>query len=123
MCQRLWAVMLAACGSAVPPVAIALPPATIGTAAPYELRASPPDGRWLVVCQARADTDRDRKLEVFWEIHGEAGGDALVAYLVDDRGRETVLDNVLAVDPKGRYLAVVEHGAQVLIDTSSWQRT
>src|SRR5262245_20937871 len=110
MCQRLCVVLLAACGAMAP---IPSTPA-VGTTGPYELRASPPDGRWLVVCQARTDSDHDGKLEVYWEIHGEAGGDQLIPYLVDDRGRETVLDNVLAVDPKGRYLAAIEHGAKVL---------
>ncbi len=113
-------VLVAACGAGVRAPRSVGP--AVATNGPYELVASPPDGHWLVVCQARRDTNHNGRIDVWWEIHGEAGGDAMDAFLIDERGRETALDNVLAVDPTGRYLAVVEHGASVLIDTTTWHR-
>lgn len=116
---------IAACGSTPPRPIANTPHAAVrwGTAAPYRLIAVPPDGRWGVFCQARDDSDHDGQLHVFSEMHGEEAGDALVAYLVDPDGRETVVENVLATDRNGTWLVVVEHRVPILIDTRTWHRT
>lgn len=110
-------------GIAVTSAVLAVGAGVIGTHHPYELIAVSPDGRWSVVCQARADTDHDGKVAVSYAQHGEQAGDRMIAYLTDPSGRETVIDNFLGQDPSGRWLAVVEHGSPVLIDASSWRRT
>lgn len=94
-----------------------------GTAAPYALIATSPDGRWGVVCQARHDTDGDGKVDVVYGLHGDLNGDAMAAVIVDATGRETPIDSVLATDPTGRYLAVELARAPVLIDTTTWTQT
>jgi hypothetical protein len=93
-----------------------------GTAAPYRLVALPKDGRWAVICQARSDTDHDGAVRVTYSIHGDEGGDDMSAFIVDARGHESRIDNLLAASD--RWLAVVERGAPVLIDTGAvpWKR-
>jgi hypothetical protein len=115
--------VLCGCPPQVAATPAAMPAPTFGTANPYTIVAIPPDGRWSLICQARSDTNHDGQIEIGWEMHGEERGDELRAYLTDPAGHETEVDNMLAVDATGRWLAIVEHGRPVLIDTRSWQRT
>jgi hypothetical protein len=96
---------------------------TWGTADPYRIVELPPDARWAVICQARSDTNGDGKIAISFTMHGDQEGDAMTAYLIDPAGHESVIDNVLDRSPDGRWLAIVEAGAPVLIETTSWQRT
>ncbi|MDX2087402.1 MAG: hypothetical protein SFX73_06120 [Kofleriaceae bacterium] len=113
------------CGSSSAPLAA---PATSsldlvwGTAAPYRLIASDPEGDWAVVCQARNDTDGNGALLTYFEQHGDTSGDEMRAFLVDRERREHPIDDVLAEDPTGRWLVLAIDGAPVLLDTRTWTR-
>jgi hypothetical protein len=117
--RTVFALALAGCGASSPAPQRPTDRA-FGTAAPYSIVAMPEDGRWAVVCEARADTDKDGKIAVYYTLHGEETGDTMVAYYIDPEGREQVVDNVLAYT--ARWLAVVEHGKPTLIDTQTGKR-
>ncbi|MFT3692933.1 MAG: hypothetical protein QM831_07320 [Kofleriaceae bacterium] len=123
--MRALLLALVACGSAAPPTGLsnASHPVEWGTATPYRIVTLPPDGRWILFCQARADTNHDGKIHVYNEMHGEDAGDTLLAYLVDPQGNESIVDNHLATEREGRWLVVVEHGTPILIDSQTWHRT
>jgi hypothetical protein len=97
-----------------------LPPASgdsIGTAHPLLFQEVAPDGRWTVLCQARADTDGDGKIAVGLGQHGEPYGDAVRPYLVVGAGPGLATDEVLASDPSSRYVALREGACLELVDT------
>jgi hypothetical protein len=60
--------------------------AVIGTAHPVQVRAFADDGSWFVICQARADTDRDGRLGAYVGMHRMTSGDVLRAYVVRGGG-------------------------------------
>ncbi|MEO8701256.1 MAG: hypothetical protein ABI867_14495, partial [Kofleriaceae bacterium] len=118
--------LLAGCFTSVPAPALPKPRdlgAAWGTATPYHLVELDPDGQWAVICQARADTDHDGRIVAYWQMHGDIGGDAMTAYLLDRSGRETAIDDVIGRDPSGRWLALTIAKAPILIDTRTWTRT
>ena len=94
-----------------------------GTAHPYRTVALPPDGRWALICQARSDTNHDGQIAIDYSIHGDQGGDEMTAYLIAPDSNESVVENFLGMTRDGRWLAVVEHGRPVLIETTRWRRT
>jgi hypothetical protein len=94
--------------------------AGIGTAHPVFVEAVGSTGGWTHLCQARKDTNGDGKVSMTYKssMHGSYwAGDDLQSYLVvgDGDGRE--VEEVLAHDPSGRYLAVREGPCLVVIDT------
>jgi hypothetical protein len=120
------ALYLSACSPrATPPPLppVVAQPGPIGTAAPTLVQAVAPDGRWVVLCQARLDTNGDGKLEVDIGPHGDPYGDALAPYLVVGEGDGVPIDAFLDADPTGRYLAIVVHGGPVLYDTQTGAET
>jgi hypothetical protein len=116
--------------SAPPPPAIshasmvaspgAKPPAppeeALGAAEPFMLEAASPDGQWVVICQARVDTDGDGKVAVRVGPRGELQGDRLVSYLLTSPGAGDPIDELLAFDPTGRWLVTREGGRAWLRD-------
>src|SRR5262245_21794783 len=71
--------------SPAPASAAARPPATsadrlIGTAHPVMVDEIADDGSWMVLCQARHDTDGDGTISVGFGMHGAAYGDRLDPY-------------------------------------------
>src|SRR5215471_11643595 len=100
--------VLVGCHAAAPPARPSDPTPVWGTAHPYYIVNLPPDGRWVVLCQARSDSNRDGRIEVDYSIHGDDDGDVLSPYLIDDRGHEQPIRSVLAADPTGRWLVIVE---------------
>ena len=109
------ALALAGCGAAprgVPETAKAL-----GTPHPFVLEARAPDGRWLVVCQARSDTSGDGEIAVQAGLHGDIGGDLLTPYLIGSSGPGEPIDELVDFDATGRYLTVIQRGRLVLIDS------
>lgn len=99
-----------------PPVSSA---SSFGTAHPIALGAFAPDGRWAVVCQARADTNADGRVAVDVGPRGELAGDRLDAYLVTDGGPGEAIDELLASDPAGRFVAFVRAGRPMVLDSDS----
>jgi len=93
------------------------PPAEYGTAHPFLLQAVAPDGRWLLACQARADTNQDGIIEVRVGQHGDLGGDEARPYLFREPGAGVPIDDLLAVDASRRHLVLVREGSLRLLDT------
>ncbi|NPC45506.1 hypothetical protein HPC50_00245 [Corallococcus exiguus] len=127
----LFAVMLSACASQGPvsrptfftPPAAAVAPSTpaedYGTAHPFLLVDSAPDGRWLLACQAREDTNGDGRIETVLGFHGNIVGDALRPYLFLEPGEGIRIDEVLAVAPTGRFLVLVRDTTLWLLDVET----
>ena len=96
--------------------------AGIGTAHPLFFQAVSSTGSWTYVCQARKDSDRDGKVALTYRrgMHGSSWqGDDLEPYLVVGGGPGRELDQLLASDPTGRYLAVREGACLTLLDTGA----
>lgn len=92
-------------------------PSAFGTAHPGLVEAMDPAGRWIVVCQARADTDNDGKIETFIGIEGDPYGDDPIPYLVVGGGDGSPLGTLVAVDPASRYVVGAPRGRVTLFDT------
>lgn len=90
--------------------------APIGTSGPFLLDRASADGRWLVVCQARRDSDGDGRLSVSLGPRGEPRGDLLERYLIAP-GLEFAVDGLLVSDASGRFALVTERGALLLWDS------
>ncbi|RKH29951.1 hypothetical protein D7Y11_04915 [Corallococcus sp. AB018] len=127
----LFTVLLAACASQGPAshpvffmpqaaaVAPAIPAEDYGTAHPFVLVDSAPDGRWLLACQAREDTNGDGRIETVLGFHGNIVGDALRPYLFLEPGAGIRIDEVLAVAPTGRFLVLVRDTTLWLLDVET----
>ncbi|HEX5750098.1 MAG TPA: hypothetical protein VFZ09_27965 [Archangium sp.] len=100
-----------------PPTALQRETGPIGTRHPLLFQRAAEDGRWLIACQAREDTNGDGKREVIYGRHGDTFGDRLAPYLFLEPGEGERLDDFLAADPTGRYLVVVRGGSMRLLDT------
>ncbi|MEZ4449997.1 MAG: hypothetical protein R3B09_11005 [Nannocystaceae bacterium] len=88
----------------------------IGSAHPIAVQASSADGRWIVACQARADTNGDGAIGVAIGPHGDFYGDLMRPYLIVGDGEGEVLDAYLASDRSERRLVTLEAGALTLRD-------
>ena len=95
--------------------------AEVGTAHIALLRAVDRNERWTVLCQARADTDGDGKVEVNFGHHGEPYGDALSPYLILGGGPGTAIDALVSRSQEGRYLAILRGAALELVDSQTGQ--
>ncbi|WP_420945055.1 hypothetical protein [Archangium gephyra] len=100
-----------------PPTGLQQKAGPIGTRHPILFQRSAEDGRWVIACQAREDTNRDGAVEVRFGRHGDTYGDALVPYLFLEPGEGEHLDDFLTADPAGRYLVLVRAGSLRLLDT------
>ncbi|HEY0993396.1 MAG TPA: hypothetical protein VGD80_40365, partial [Kofleriaceae bacterium] len=89
---------------------------SIGTAHPILVEEIARDGSWLVVCQARQDTDRNGKISVGYGMHGDTFGDRLDPFLVFGSGTGSLIDSFVARDDDGAWFAVVRGGALELFD-------
>lgn len=97
-------------------------PRTVGTAHPYTFRAADPGGRWVVLCQARSDTDGDGSIAVKSGYHGELWGDRMQMYLVRGRGEGVPIDDLVGTSPSGRWLAIETRGSLELLDITKSKR-
>jgi hypothetical protein len=93
------------------------PDGSIGTAHPFVFQEAASDGRWILLCQAREDTDHDGAISVMTGRHGESLGDSMRPYLVVGSGPGAPFDEILAVDPTGRFIAARNDACLSLIDT------
>jgi hypothetical protein len=93
-----------------PPPGAPMPPESepIGSAHPTLVVTADPDARWVVLCQARKDTNRDGKTEVQVGYHGDTYGDDLLPYLVLGSGEGTAIDAFVSSDGSGRQIAYVQ---------------
>lgn len=92
--------------------------APLGTRAPSVVAAAAPDGRWLVVCEARRDTDGDGRVQVGLGFHGDTYGDALEPFFVSRGGPGEAIDDFVAADPSGRWVVLVRQRRLLLRDTA-----
>jgi hypothetical protein len=100
----------------------ALPVAATPASGPLTFEAAAPDGRWLVTCQARVDTNGDGRVEVGVSESGELTGDAMVRYLTFASGGEQAIDALLAASADGRWLVFEREGRSELYDTDTGAR-
>lgn len=100
-----------------PPTGLQQKTGPIGTRHPILFQRAAEDGRWVIACQAREDSNGNGKLEVIFGRHGDTFGDTLSPYLFLEPGEGERLDDFLASDPTDRYLVVVRGGSLRLLDT------
>ena len=98
-------------------------PSGYGTAHPTILQVVDPAGSWMVMCQARVDTDGDGRVSSsFDDHHGVAFGDDVEPYLVLGPGAGTRIDDYVNHDRSGRWIAVIQAQRLVLIDAREGKR-
>lgn len=105
-----------------PPAALPTASGPLGTAHPTLLVSADPEARWVAICQARNDTDRDGKIEVGVGYHGETYGDELAPYLVIGDGPGSELDDFVTASRDGRRIVVVEKKRLIVIDVTTAER-
>jgi len=87
----------------------------IGTAHPIRLVARAANGRWLVACQARADTNGKDGIKVSIGIDS-LEGDAMVPYVFRGGGAGEEIEAYIASSPDERWLAVLRDEQLLIID-------
>ena len=92
------------------------PSPKFGTVHPLDLLSAGATGRWVVVCQARQDTDGKPGVAVTVSDSGARLGDRMVPYLIRGGGEGAHIDGFVAASNDGRWIVVVRRGELVLID-------
>ncbi len=107
-----------ACPEAEPPPPPMNPPplGLLGTDHPLEVQTASPEGDWVVICQARKDTNGDGEVS-FRSERGALIGDQPVPYFIQGSGPGEPLDAYIVRDATGRYLLVVKDKKLLLLDT------
>ena len=95
---------------------------TIGGVGPVRVEAAAADGHWIVLCQARRDTNGDGRLGVSVGYHGDLGGDEVRPYVVRGEGEGELIDAFIDASADGRWLAVVAKNKLALWGTRSTER-
>jgi hypothetical protein len=96
---------------------------SIGTAHPLMFQDIAPHGEWTHICQARTDSDNDGQIDLIIGHHGEPLGDEVTPYLVAGSGPGWAIDEFIAGDPTGRFVAVRDGACLALVDVKSAQST
>ncbi|HEX6272623.1 MAG TPA: hypothetical protein VFZ53_06280 [Polyangiaceae bacterium] len=96
--------------------ALLLPRAALPDAVPLSVEHVGFGGHWLVACSARTDTDKNGRLAVDVGPGGNLVGDALGVELVVGAEKPELIDDLLAYDPTGRYVAVRRAARAWLVD-------
>ena len=92
---------------------------SVGIQSPIWVKAASPTGEWLVVCQAREDSNGDGRLAVSRNAAGQLEGDRSRPYLLRRSGRDEPLEAWLGSSPDGRWLALRQQGHSSIVDTLS----
>src|SRR5215831_15104265 len=111
---------LASCSSSAPMPPPSPPPAGVpvfGTAHPLLVKRAASDGRWLVWCEAREDTDHNGRIEVRGDEHGNLYGDVMRPFFAAGGGEGEAIDAFVDADESGRYIALVRNQHLELRDT------
>jgi hypothetical protein len=103
--------------STATPATVAL--AEVSDDVPLTLVEAGRAGRFFVTCAARADTDKNGNVEVTVGSGGTLGGDTLVPELVLGGAAPEPIDDLLGVDPEGRYVVVRRGEKILLVDAAS----
>jgi hypothetical protein len=88
----------------------------VGTAHPVVVEAAARDGAWIVICQARTDTDGDGEIAVHAGMHGDTYGDQFRPYLVRGAGEGEPIDSLVGYTRDGRWLVAMRAGKLALLD-------
>jgi len=96
--------------------------AKIGTAHPVRVVAGATNGRWLVACQARADTNGKDGIKVSVGTDS-LEGDAMVPYVFRGGGAGEQIEALLATSPDERWLAVLRDDQLLVIDDANGTET
>lgn len=97
---------------------VAFPLTSLGAMnTPVALEAAASNAAWGVYCQARGDTDGDGTIAVRVGPQGELAGDELSSFLAVAGAEERAIDELLAYDESGRWLAIDIEGRVELVDT------
>lgn len=96
--------------------------AIVGTAHPITVEAAARDGSWIVICQARTDTDGDGEIGVHTGYHGDTFGDALRPYVVRGAGDGEPIESLIGYTSDGRWLVAMRESKLELLDvrTGLW---
>ena len=97
----------------LPPVE---PLAEILDAVPLTVEHVGRTGRYIVACVARDDTNRDGKLAAHVGPAAELEGDELLPVLATGKRPLEPIEDLLAYDPRGRFLALRRGGKPLLVD-------
>ena len=106
------------------PLRTVVPRGPIGTPHPLRVVAHARDAGWVVMCQARHDTDRESRITVRSVMHGGVRGDDLEPFLVVGTGSGLRIGAYVASDPSGRWIVLLDDEDLVLLDTldGTWLR-
>jgi hypothetical protein len=91
----------------------------LGTEHPYALLSADPEGRYVVLCQARKDTDGDGQIYV-GHVRNKRVGDEFRSYFIE-QGPGEPIDAFVSRSDSGRYVAMVRAGKLVLYDAGTRQ--
>lgn len=91
----------------------------LGTVHPVALVTAAENGRWVVACQARADTNGRNGIQVTLGHHGDLGGDDMVPYFFRGGGEGQRIDDLVAASRDDRWLVVLRGGKLVVIDDTT----
>lgn len=121
------ALLSAACAGKPPPPPPERPAPVqrIGTPHPFFVLAAAPDGRWVVACQSREDTDGSGAIDTHVQPDGTFAGDEVAPYLFlgGNAGAGEPLVSLVAAAPDGRALVVQRERAVSLLDLRRGERT
>ena len=94
------------------------PPTAIGTAHPIRPLSASPDARWVALCEARKDTNKDGRISVGPGFNG-LYGDQMEAFLVLGAGPGLPIEDLVESDPTGRFAVILRKTKLVLLDTTT----
>ncbi|MBX3161350.1 MAG: hypothetical protein KF773_35635 [Deltaproteobacteria bacterium] len=92
------------------------PASAIGTAHPFLAIVVAENGRWIVGCQAREETDGRPGISVDVGHHGQLSGDRMRPFLFRGGGAGDPIDAFVTASVDERWIAVVRDRRFVLID-------
>jgi hypothetical protein len=87
----------------------------IGTADEAYVADADPLARWVLICQARADTDGNGWINFWIGAHGINEGDQASLYLVRGSGAGERVEGLITRDHSGRWLVVGREDGQALL--------
>jgi hypothetical protein len=93
--------------------------ALVGTAHPIVVEAAARDGSWIVICQARKDTDGDGEIAVHVGYHGDTWGDDFSPFVVRGAGDGEPIDSLVGYTRDGRWLVAMRGGKLAILDAQT----
>ncbi len=93
--------------------------AVVGTAHPIVVEAVARDGAWVVICQARTDTNGDGEIAVNVGYHGDTWGDSFKPYVVRGAGEGEPIDSLVGYTRDGRWLVALRGGKLSVLEVTT----